>query len=118
MPLYFLWRWMCFSRHLRELHSAVCSFDGGVPLEVLCRHTALIEVLQEPPTLADAMVRRLSRGGLTIIPAPTPGVRLRCRLRCRLARAPRLLGVGPVIGLQMHVHEHVGEPLLRHAVFL
>ena len=25
MPLYFLWRWMCFSRHLRELHSAVYS---------------------------------------------------------------------------------------------
>ena len=25
MPLYFLWRWMCFSRHLRELQSAVCS---------------------------------------------------------------------------------------------
>ena len=39
-------------------------------------------MLQEPPTLADAMVRRLSRGGLTIIPAPTPGVRLRFRLRC------------------------------------
>ena len=46
--------------------------DGDVPLKVLCRRTALIEVLQEPPALADAMVRRLSRGGLTIIPPAPP----------------------------------------------
>ena len=96
----------------RQLH-----IDGGVPLKVLCRHTALIEVLQEPFALIYPMVQRLSRGGVTIIPPQPPASEFVSTCGAGLL-GHFTRGSGPVIGLKMRVHEHVGEPLLRNAVIL